>query len=109
MMKKIETLSLAAALTACLVAPAYAGERRGDGGWTAIDWNGSVAAADCAYSGLEDYHEEGSESDPLPGSDGSVVPGDTQTPHAVGGFYPPPGAASTCQYDNHGRKPSPEE
>lgn len=75
----------------------FAGERGGNGEWTAIDWNPKTMAAICAYSGLEDQDHGG----PVP----DVVPGDTQTPHEENGFDLPPGVAQICQYLNNGRNP----
>ena len=101
MIKKIEALSIVATLAAILVSPSFAGEQRGDGGTTPIGGNGpDVEAAICAFSGLED--------DPVSGEE--VEPGETQTPHYVEGFFPPPGSASVCQFANPGRsnQPPPE-
>jgi len=83
------------ALGICLASPAFAGERKGNGGWTPIGTY-QVVAAICAFSGLED-HQHG--TDPA----GPVVPGETQTPHSEGGVVLPPGVASVCKILNPGK------
>lgn len=50
--------------------------------------HGPIPESICAYSGLEEYP--------------TAIPGVTQTPHLVGGYYPDPGSARACSYENYG-------
>ena len=87
-------VSLAAVATAgiILATPAFAGEVDGNGRSTPIR---DFIAAICSFSGLEDGDGAGAPSGP----------GVTQTPHAVEGTSPPPGAAAICAFLNPGNKP----
>jgi hypothetical protein len=61
---------------------AFAGEIQGNGERNVPEHN-HPGASDCAYSGLEDHPADREPGDPR----------ETQTPHYVEGFYPPPGTA----------------
>lgn len=97
MMKQLAAAGLVVAATLGTGASAFAGERTGEGKPTPIDSgtrNGkAVPAAICAFSGLEDFDQEG-----------DVQPGEVQTPHGESAFDVvfPPGSARICSVLNHG-------
>jgi hypothetical protein len=89
MARKLALVAIAA-FGVGITAPSSAGEVTGNGGITPISPLGIrvVAAAICAFSGLEDH---------------PINPGDTQTPHESDGTIFPGGVARICAALNPGK------